>query len=366
MDYRADFLAHFSAEADAPLLYLPDLTLWHSENRRRGTLPEEWREASLPEIARDLGAPAWQILQPWNVETPGVEVRTTEDDAERLTHIETPAGILSARWSLGPDGNWWQMEYPVKTAADLPAALQFAQARTYVLDDGAVAQLEEVEEHCIIAVEIPTRPYADLIYNLLGMSEGFILLHENPPALQDLVALLEDKLQSFVHQLAALPCQTFFAADNLDGQLISPPVFEEHLAVSYARTTEVLHQRGKHLLVHAGGPIGRLLPALAAAGVDGVEGLAGPPQGDTSLAQARQSAGPDITLWGGIPQDFLFAARSPEEFEDAVVQAARQARATPRIILGVADRVPADAEVERLRAIPSLIEGATRDEIGRA
>ena len=42
------------------------------------------------------------------------------------------------------------------------------------------------------------------------------------------------------------------------------------------------------------------LPLLAEAGVDGVEGIAGPPQSDITLAEARQLAGPGITLWGGI------------------------------------------------------------------
>jgi hypothetical protein len=94
-------------------------------------------------------------------------------------------------------------------------------------------------------------------------------------------------------------------------------------------------------------------------GVDGVEGVAGPPQGDISLAQARQLAGPGLVLWGGIPQDFLLEARDRGEFEAAVAGAVQEARGDNRMILGVADKVPVDAELGRLEAIPSLVKQAS-------
>jgi len=65
-----------------------------------------------------------------------------------------------------------------------------------------------------------------------------------------------------------------------------------------------------------------------------------------------------MTLWGGIPQDFLLATRSTEEFETAVIQAVQESKEDGRIILGVADKVPVDADLSRLEAIPQLIEKA--------
>jgi hypothetical protein len=97
---------------------------------------------------------------------------------------------------------------------------------------------------------------------------------------------------------------------------------------------------------------------LAEVGVDGVEGICGPPQGDVTLAGAREIAGPALTLWGGIPQDFVHDTHDREEFEAAVQGAAQEARGDSRMILGVADRVPVDADLNRLEAIPSLVEKA--------
>jgi hypothetical protein len=176
------------------------------------------------------------------------------------------------------------------------------------------------------------------------------------PAIQDIQSILEEKLQELVQEVSRLPGQIVFSPDNLDGQFISPRMFRKSLASSYRLTADVLHAAGKRLVVHLGGPVRHLLTSLAEAGVDGFEGLAGPPQSDASLAEARGIVGPICTLWGGIPQDYLLNTYDGEVFEAGVRQATRECQGDGRMILGVADRVPVDADPARLAAIPLLIQ----------
>ena len=356
---RARVLAPFSGIAEESPPYLPDLTLWYEWHRRRGTLPAEWRDYTLPQIAQALGVPAWLVARPWRVETPGIEIGVSEANGTRVVRSQTPAGTLVSRWILGPDGAWWQTEYLVKTPDDLAAALELVRARTYLLDTVELARLEPlVGSDGLLALEIPRRPYSDLLHDFLGWGEGLLLLGE--PVLEEIMATLEAKLQNLVQAVAELPAQVVLSPDNLDGQYISPATFRIYLSDSYRLTAEVLHRHGRYLVVHAGGPVRRLLAPMAAAGVDVVEGVAGPPQGDASLAQAREVAGPELTLWGGIPQDFLLSTYDRTEFEAAVAQAAQEAKGDRRMILGVADRVPVDAELSRLEVIPGLIRRARR------
>jgi len=352
MPSKADVLARFTGNGGDGLLFLPDLGLWYNTHSKLGTLPERWRDASSTRVAADLGAAGWQTARPWRAETPGIEVETTEDDGSRVKQWRTPSGELTARWMLGPDGTWWQTEYPVKGTDDFGAALELARARAYVIDAEA-ATGDDPAEDCITALEIPTRPYADLLYDLVGMSEGPILLAMGYPEVSDLLAILEEKLQAFVPQLAGIPADVIYSPDNLDRQFISPAVFDEHLTESYSHTVNALGNRP--LVVHAGGPVRDLLGALAAAGVSVVEGVCGPPQSDASLGEAREAAGADLVLWGGIPQDALLATHDRDAFEAAVAAAAGEARGDGRMVLGVADRVPVDAEVVRLEAITGLI-----------
>jgi hypothetical protein len=173
-----------------------------------------------------------------------------------------------------------------------------------------------------------------------------------------MLADLQDKLQALATEVAQLPGDVVLSPDNLDGQYISPRMYQRHLAASYQHTAERLAARGKTLVVHAGGPVRRLLAPLAEAGVAAVEGIAGPPQSDATLAEAREAAGPDLTLWGGIAQDLLLEAHDWPAFEAAVQRATGEAKRDPRAILGVADRVPVLAEVERLRAIAEWVAAA--------
>ncbi len=354
MTYRAEILARFTGEGSGDVLYLPDLTLWYAWHNSRGTLPEKWEGSPLTQIAREMNVPTWLAMAPYQVETPGVEIVTTEQDGERIVHTQTKAGALVARWTLGPDGDWWQVEYPVKSADDLEAVLELAQARTYVLQATELQRLEKsVGEDGIVAIEIPRRPYSDLLHEFLGWGEGLFLLSD--PRVEKINEVLDAKVQHFVQEVVELPGTLVLSPDNLDGQFVTPRAFRQYLAASYARTADLLLKHGKRLVVHIGGPIRHLLAPLAEAGVNGVEGIAGAPQGDVTLTQAREVAGAQITLWGGIPQDFFLDTHDWDEFEAAVIDAARDVRKDNRMILGVADRVPVNSELGRLEAIPELM-----------
>jgi hypothetical protein len=332
--------------------YVPDLTLWHAWHAERGTLPDGWKGLSLPEVCRDLGVPAWKTVKPWRVEMPGIEVSDTRTEVERTLRWRAPSGTLTSRWVLGPDGDWWQSEYPVKSRDDMAAALEVARSRRYVLAPGAAdGAAREASDGDLTAIELPQRPWSELFHAFLGWSEGLMLFLEEPDPLQAVVAALEHSLKALVARVALLPGRIVLSPDNLDGQFISPPAFEENLAASYRATADALHEQRKLLVVHVGGPVRALLPGLAASGIDCVEGICGTPQGDTSLQEARSLCGPAMTLWGGIAQDFLMATHGQDEFEAAVDAVFAEAARDPRAVVGVADRVPVDALPERLRQL---------------
>jgi hypothetical protein len=332
--------------------YVPDLTLWYPWHAERGTLPGRWKGMSLPAVCRDLGVPAWRTVKPWRVELPGIEVRDTRTDAERTLRWTAPSGTLTSRWVLGPDGDWWRSEYPVKSRDDMAAAREVADARRYVMVPDEAVSIEKTESgNDMTAIELPQRPWSELFHAFLGWSEGLMLFLEEPDSLQAVVAALEKKLQRLVVEAALLPGRMVLSPDNLDGQFVTPSAFEENLAASYRATAEALHAGGKLLVVHVGGPVRTLLPGLAASGVDCVEGVCGTPQGDTSLAEARALCGQSVTLWGGIAQDFLLPTRSQDEFEAAADAAFAETARDPRAVVGVADRVPVGALPERLRQL---------------
>jgi uroporphyrinogen-III decarboxylase len=185
------------------------------------------------------------------------------------------------------------------------------------------------------------------------------MLRDYEAEVETLLELLDDKLQGLVEELCRLPGATLISPDNLDGQYISPDLFEKYLAQSYRLTHKMSKQAGKDLVVHVGGPMKHIVSLLAEAGVDVIEGVSGPPQSDLPLDQARQLAGQELTLWGGIPQDWLLKATAIEAFEDGVEQVVEAVLRDGNAILGVADRVPVAAEVDRLQRLQAMVESFT-------
>ena len=359
MTPRDAILQRFRGAGDNRPLYLPNLTLWYGWHAAHSTFPAGWQGWSLPEIARSLGVPVWLSVRPFRIDPGEVSVEKTQAGRQRVIRYNSPAGVLTECWTLGPGDDWWQTEFPVKTAADLPLLLRIVSARRYVLDLSEFERLAaEVGSDGVVALELPRRPFSQIFLEWLGWSDGLLLLFDASALVEEIMAVLEDKVQALAAQIARLPGQIVVSPDNLDAQFVSPAFFARYLASSYRRTADALHAAGSSLLVGTGGPVARLLQPLAEAGVDGVEGICGPPQSDAGLAEARRLTGPNFTLWGGIPQDALLPDFDREQFEASVSQAAYEANADPRAILGVADVVPVHADLARLQALPLLLSAA--------
>jgi hypothetical protein len=334
--------------------FVPDLTLWHRWHAARGTLPAPWQDMGLVDVTRSLGVPAWQPARPWRLVLRGASVRTVESASERVTRWTVGAMALQAKWVLGPDDDWWQAEYPVKSADDLPAAIALVEAREYVIDDGTVAPAGPRDVPVLAPLELPMRPYSELFHNFLGWTEGLMVLLEQPEAVQRLLDALEARLPDLVARVAALPGSLVLSPDNLDGSFIPPAMFDEHLGPSYRRTCDTLHAAGKKLVVHVGGMCRGLLPGLARAGVDAIEGVCGAPQSDATIAEARTLCGPIATIWGGMAQDALLPTADDAAFERAARSVLAEARANGPAVVGVADRVPVEAVPERLTALAEM------------
>jgi hypothetical protein len=327
-------LARISGKGAPGPVFLPDLTLWYEWHASRKSLPEPWKKLSLSQIACELGVPAWMSVKPWKIELPGIEENQSEDGTERTHRFRTKGGVLTSRWTLGPDNDWWQSEYPVKTALDLKPAIELIQKRTYRIDISRLTELEkDAGESSIVAVEVPQRPYSDLLHNFIGWSEGLVLLKTEKPMIDEMLDILEKKLELFQKEILEISSPILFLPDNLDSNFIYPPVFEEYCEKSYRETARMAHEKGKRVVVHVGGAIRSLLSLIGKTGVD---------------------VGSGITLWGGIPQDYLLKTYDRKIFDEAVRSAGRAAARDSQVILGVADRVPVDADINRIRAVGEL------------
>ena len=106
MTLRDDFLARFDGSAGPHPLYVPDLTLWYQWHHSRGTLPVEWQNYTLVQIARALGVPQVIVDKAptadlWAGQTDEGELGFTYAEVDKLLYLlvderYTPAECIEA------------------------------------------------------------------------------------------------------------------------------------------------------------------------------------------------------------------------------------------------------------------------------
>jgi hypothetical protein len=352
--------------------FLPDLSLWYDWYASRGTLPEGLGEKSLSGVAAGLGVRGWIPSVPWRAEFPGLEVSLDRGESEIVRTVRTSKDTLTSRWILGPDGDWWQSEYPVKTADDLDAAYEYCRAKIYSPpEDLSRAAADADPGSDILALRLPQQPFSEILHDLLGFDEGIIILMQEGERIEELVGLLEssyaDLLDSLVPRIDEIdpegPGDTgeivFYSPDNLDSNFISPNLFDRYLRDGYIRTLERLHGAEYGLAVHIGGYIRPLLSRLGEIGVDILQGISGPPQSDADLSEARELAGQGPLLWGGIPQDLLLPTAERSELEETLDEVARSCAADGRMVAGISDKVPVEADLEKFEIVRNFFKNRT-------
>ncbi len=115
-----------------------------------------------------------------------------------------------------------------------------------------------------------------------------------------------------------------------------------------------VHARGSQLFVRVSGCAGGLLHEISETGVDCIEGVCCPPQGDTMMTKARSIAGKHVLLWGGLPQETLLPSWEHRDFKKMAQYIAEEACCEPNVIVGAAGGVPPETDISRIRYLAGL------------
>jgi hypothetical protein len=157
--------------------------------------------------------------------------------------------------------------------------------------------------------------------------------------------------------LVASDAEVVFWGANYDQDLTWPPFFETEIAPWLRKVGDRLHAAEKFLLTHTDGENQDLLRLYPPCGFDIGESVCPHPMTRCTLAEIRKGMGPKTTVWGGIPSVALL----DESMDDAAFEAYLDdlfgaLGAGDRLIFGVSDNVPPDANLSRLDRIRERIE----------
>ncbi len=248
---------------------------------------------------------AYASIAPDPMET----VSTTESvtrNGSRFTTRRVQAGnrTLTARMRRDPDVNTtWTEEHLLKDVDDLRAFLEIPSSDPNGnMDIRPIIQAESaLGDTGIVMIDTPD-PLC-LAASLFDMAEYTV------------IAMME---QTLFHQLlerfaSTLLPKTIAVAEALPGRLwriygpeyASPPylpprLFREYVCRYVAPMVKAIQKHGGYARIHSHGNLRAILDDIATMGVDGLDPIEPPPQGDVELAFVRQRHGKNMVLFGNL------------------------------------------------------------------
>jgi hypothetical protein len=389
MNYREQMLAAIRGEATAQIPWAPRMDLWCIARRARGTLPPQFHGLDTAGIADVLGVACHAVRadftlardprdfalrglgienhpdSPFRVELRDLRMEFHHEGDTYRTRIWTSAGEISftlvhthAMRSEGISIPFVQ-EFAIRSAQDFEAVAEiFAHLEVIPTPAAYAAFHERIGERGLAVANgsVGASPMHGIFHDLVSQEEFFYLYADERKALTQLAQGMEPFYEQVLAAVMRCQAEVFFWGANYDQNLTWPAFFTAEITPWLQRASARAHAAGKFLLTHTDGENLKLLPLFPSCGFDVAESVCPQPMTRCSLQEVRQGLGPRMTVWGGIPSVALLPEYMDDRaFEKYLDEMLAGLGTGERLILGVSDNVPPDADLQRLDRIKARI-----------
>jgi len=362
---RDAFLKLLNGERPDEVVWTADISYWIDAQCRAGNGCDRWRdEQGHLDFCGELGVMPYFWYGKFAAAEPvydGVEVATETRGPVRVRTWTTPVGTLREEATfVEASASEAPTRYAVSTEDDLKVLLYVLERRSLRptnLDDYP-ARLDHWARHDgVPCLGLPRSPLPALLVEWAGLENATYLLHDCPERVAEALALMADQEEPILDALCELAPPLIHFPDNLTSESLTG-LFDSHLADHYRGRLDRLRAAGVRCAVHLDGTVRGLLGKLAAVGFDAVEALTPQPVGDVGLAEMRQvAASESVVLWGGVPGAMFAPPFGWPDMRRHVTDLLAAWSGGP-FVVGVADQVPPNGEIEFCRQIADLVGAA--------
>ena len=359
-----DFLKLLAGETPEGIVWTADLSYWMAGRGHDGTTDTAWgNEKGYLQLHRDLGVmPYYYYNKFWVAKTVydgTIRSRTETEGNRTVSTMETPVGALRQISSFLPQSCCQGVEeYMVETEADLDVMLCMLEHRRLEpcnLDDYPQRRKLWEAYDGLPCLGLPRSPLPSLVTEWAGLQNTVMLMLDCPDKTQQILSLLTEQEAPILEAVCELAPPVIHFPDNLSSENLTG-YYDEHMRERHRHRLGLLHAAGVKAAVHLDGTVRGLLPKLIDAGFDAVEALTPTPAGDISVDEMRELAGAAPTiLWGGVP-GAMFAPPYGWDAMRRHIEHVLEAWGSRPFILGVADQVPPDGDVDFCRRIADMVK----------
>ncbi len=390
MTHRERILAAIRGEPTDLIPFVPRMNLWRIAHEARGTTPPRFAGMDTLQIAEEMGVACHSVGMvstiderrpedyalrclgvenhpdnPYWIELRGLPMTTQVDGGRYTTVIKTPAGDLTAVQVYTPEMRRdgisvpYMEKFPISSADDFKAVAIFFEHLEVVPKPEAYAAFRRRMGERGLAVAnglMGAGPLHHLLHDCMPQEDFFYYFTDEQDALRSLAKRMEPFFHKLLAAVEACEAEAVLWGGNYDQNITWPPFFEEEITPWLQLIGRRLHARGKLLINHTDGENHELLRLFPACGIDVGESVCPLPMTRCSLKQVRDGMGPRMAVWGGLCSiAFLKDSMSDAAFESYLDGIFSELGTGERLVFGISDMVPVDADFQRLERLMERI-----------
>lgn len=277
----------------------------------------------------------------------------------RTSCFNTPIGsIMSEERYVPSNFSWAYTKHFVENIDDLRIMLYIHENAVHTPDYDAFERIDRLWGASGIPTAIApisVAPIQKLFARWAGVANTVSIYAEHTDEFESIMKGIENSEDKIFEIICASKADYVEFPENLSSEITGRNFFAKYNKPYYQRRIEQLHQSGKFVGIHIDGTLKGCLQLLGECGFDVAEAVTPQPFGDLHPEEIRKTAGEGIVIWGGLPGGIFTPSFSDVEFEDYVVRILETFRHDAKFVLGVADQVPPDGNLARVKKISQII-----------
>ncbi len=370
MNLQERILAVFSRRKPDVMPWFADLVYWYRAKLYRNELPSKYLgEIGRRRLYQDLGCGAHEELYnlPGELTYYGVKHITSKEPFRDGTILyedryTTPLGSIVGMRKFVPQSiSEAHVKYPVATREDLKILQYIYRSQEFQPDFSLqYDRIKRWEEIGFISSLPPRTPFQRMLVEWAGVKNTVLLMMREPEEFEETLQAMSEADDPIYEAICESPAPAVYFGENITSDVVSPRIFKKYHIPYYQKRTEQLHAKRKFIFVHIDGKMSGVLSMMEETGVDCAQSVTPLPVGDISIKELRKVAGPNIILWGGLPGVYFSRLYPEKNLRQMALEVIEHHLEGYKFIMGVADQVPPDGDINRVKLVTEIVEKHAR------
>lgn len=325
----------------------------------RGSSARELRNMGLGTIDYhpivSLLAPPWHTYEGFISEVKGAEFNISFhwEDGQMLEsrNYKTKVGSITQITRKDPVyGSDWINKHYINSPDDY-RILQYIVENTvfHRNEKRLLEKMNNLGSDGVVLGRVDRCPFQKLLIELAGPEQFLVDLQTNPEPVEDLLEVMDSKLNEAFEMALDCPAEIIWQPDNVTADMTPPNYFQKYCAAFYEKYGSRLRNAGKRYAIHMDGKLKAIKKLIAQSPFDVVESMSLPIiGGDMSFSEAKE-AWPDKVILPNFPSSLC--TESEEDIETFLAKLLEEVGTQTAFMLQISEDIPAD---QYKRVIPIL------------